>query len=210
MPLAQLAVVYVSCYGTWQLDDSLSRRVGGLIMLAGDLVCNTESPMTLCLLYGPDWPMNLCTHALIIGPFLLFQYGALAKYGLFMHLLSYTLLGATLVCLFIVSSQDPGVVAEPRSRDALESPMPEGATLSEGSVCSKCRIWKPRGMEIQHCNTCQVCIWGYDHHCPWMGKCIGGRTAKAFYGFLICVFSLLALVIFAVIAVPRHPRVKHP
>jgi hypothetical protein len=35
-----------------------------------------------------------------------------------------------------------------------------------------------------HCNYCDVCIVGYDHHCPWTSKCIGGNNLTRFYVFL--------------------------
>lgn len=35
-----------------------------------------------------------------------------------------------------------------------------------------------------HCNTCGVCIEAQDHHCPWMGTCIGKRNLKYFLAFL--------------------------
>ncbi|KAL7551695.1 hypothetical protein ACHAWF_015269 [Thalassiosira exigua] len=34
-----------------------------------------------------------------------------------------------------------------------------------------------------HCAECGVCIEGYDHHCPWMGTCIGKRNFTAFMTF---------------------------
>ena len=34
-----------------------------------------------------------------------------------------------------------------------------------------------------HCPDCDVCIEGYDHHCPWMGTCIGKKNKKPFIIF---------------------------
>lgn len=50
------------------------------------------------------------------------------------------------------------------------------------SLCSTCRtIRTPRSF---HCSSCDVCIEVHDHHCPWMGTCIGLRNLKAFICFL--------------------------
>jgi hypothetical protein len=50
--------------------------------------------------------------------------------------------------------------------------------------CSKCNIVVPRSFRVSHCNICQVCVKNHDHHCPWTGKCIGGRNLIPFYLFL--------------------------
>lgn len=31
-----------------------------------------------------------------------------------------------------------------------------------------------------HCHTCGVCVRGFDHHCIWLGTCIGERNYLAF------------------------------
>lgn len=36
-----------------------------------------------------------------------------------------------------------------------------------------------------HCMDCRVCIAGYDHHCPWTGKCVGRGNARFFYAWLL-------------------------
>merc|ERR1712061_642215 len=37
--------------------------------------------------------------------------------------------------------------------------------------CEVCQIVQPKG--CYHCTFCNVCVEDHDHHCPWMGKCIG-------------------------------------
>lgn len=39
---------------------------------------------------------------------------------------------------------------------------------------------------------CRVCIEGYDHHCPWTGKCVGRGNVRYFYAWLF--FLVLAFV----------------
>lgn len=44
----------------------------------------------------------------------------------------------------------------------------------EEIICKKCPtcmiIKTPR---VFHCDTCNVCVSVHDHHCPWVGGCIG-------------------------------------
>ena len=48
--------------------------------------------------------------------------------------------------------------------------------------CPTCFIIKtPR---VFHCGTCNCCISVHDHHCPYLGTCIGQRNHKFFYTYL--------------------------
>mmetsp|Transcript_19850 Transcript_19850/g.14289 ORF Transcript_19850/g.14289 Transcript_19850/m.14289 type:complete len:132 (+) Transcript_19850:599-994(+) len=51
------------------------------------------------------------------------------------------------------------------------------------SECRTCKIIRPP--RSFHCNECNACIEVHDHHCPWVGTCIGKRNHQYFLGFLI-------------------------
>ena len=63
--------------------------------------------------------------------------------------------------------------------------------------CKECLMDMP--LRARHCRLCQKCISTYDHHCPWLGNCIGERNRKHFYVFLwlqeiqLCFMLYLAL-----------------
>ena len=48
--------------------------------------------------------------------------------------------------------------------------------------CDTCHIFRPP--RTIHCNVCDCCIRGFDHHCIWLGTCIGERNYAAFLGFV--------------------------
>lgn len=62
-----------------------------------------------------------------------------------------------------------------------------------------CRYKAPRTF---HCQTCQACIDGYDHHCAFTGTCIGTNNYPSFIAFL---YSLQSYIFFAFIAVVAGP-----
>ena len=60
--------------------------------------------------------------------------------------------------------------------------------LAQCKKCDKCNIIIPKSLKVGHCIYCNICIKNYDHHCPWIGKCVGRYTKFPFYLFLL--FSL--------------------
>ena len=65
--------------------------------------------------------------------------------------------------------------------------------------CDKCNIIIPKNFRVAHCNFCNICIQEYDHHCPWIGKCVAKYTKIPFYffilGILFYIFSSLVTFI---------------
>jgi len=61
--------------------------------------------------------------------------------------------------------------------------------------CVTCSIMRPAG--ATHCSQCNSCVRKTDHHCTWLGACIGARTYQA---FLLLSFSLTAYTSLTLIA----------
>ena len=58
------------------------------------------------------------------------------------------------------------------------------------SFCKTCEIYRPP--RCSHCAICDNCVSVMDHHCPFVGNCIGQRNNKYFIGFVSCVFAEMA------------------
>jgi hypothetical protein len=59
--------------------------------------------------------------------------------------------------------------------------------------CDYCRAAQPP--DGAHCLDCGVCVVGYDHHCVWMGTCIGASNFRQFVRFNLCWLAFLGYAI---------------
>lgn len=97
--------------------------------------------------------------------------------------------GASTYLLTDVSLRDPGI--------CLHKQVPATVSSSEASQwrwCDFCQVYQPP--DGAHCPDCNVCIAGYDHHCVWMGTCIGRRNYRQFVRFNVSWLYYLAYVFF--------------
>ena len=55
-------------------------------------------------------------------------------------------------------------------------------------LCEICNIIANINEDIVHCEECNICLKGYDHHCNWTGKCITNKNIISFHFFSIGTF----------------------
>ncbi|CAM8956355.1 unnamed protein product [Rhodiola kirilowii] len=55
--------------------------------------------------------------------------------------------------------------------------------LENYTFCLYCE--KPKSTRAHHCRSCKICILDMDHHCPFIGNCVGASNHRYFISFLI-------------------------
>lgn len=94
--------------------------------------------------------------------------------------------------LLLASGRDPGIIPrnlhppEPESYEGmtevrpgqtppLRLPRTKDVIVNGISVkikyCDTCMLYRPP--RCSHCSICNNCVYRFDHHCPWVGQCIG-------------------------------------
>uniref|UniRef100_A0A4W6C355 Palmitoyltransferase n=1 Tax=Lates calcarifer TaxID=8187 RepID=A0A4W6C355_LATCA len=99
--------------------------------------------------------------------------------------------------LLRTSFSDPGVL--PRATPDEAADLERQIDVANGSTGYRP---PPRTKEVVingqtvKLNLCDNCVERFDHHCPWVGNCVGRRNYRFFYMFILSL-SFLTIFIFA-------------
>nr|XP_045618619.1 palmitoyltransferase Hip14-like [Procambarus clarkii] len=89
---------------------------------------------------------------------------------------------------------DPGVItADQAQKYQTIIELAERDGFDPQWFCSTCLVRRP--IRSKHCSVCNRCIAKFDHHCPWVGNCIGANNLKYFIGYLIMLCAMSCFVL---------------
>ncbi|KAK8825442.1 hypothetical protein WA538_003138, partial [Blastocystis sp. DL] len=142
----------------------------------------------LRLSIGPTWYIALLLLCIILYVFIRDYLQFTNQYQRFILLILGT---ETVMNLLLVSLTDPGfILDESDYEDEIDKECP--------ITCPICNLHIPYGTE--HCQDCNLCVVDRDHHCAWLGKCVGRHNMKYFSSF--CFFLVISSVYIAFTNVP--------
>ncbi|KAI4339651.1 hypothetical protein MLD38_024568 [Melastoma candidum] len=175
------------------------------------------------LIFGPDVRSLFLTIFLIVAPVAVFCIFVARKlmddfpnnYGISIMVIAVIFTVYDLVLLLFTSGRDPGII--PRNAHPPEPEGFDGSTeagvgqtpqlrlprIKEVEVngmtvkvkyCDTCMLYRPP--RCSHCSICNNCVEHFDHHCPWVGQCIGLRNYRFFFMFVFST-TLLCVYVFA-------------
>ena len=114
----------------------------------------------------------------------------------YLSFLSQMWIGFVFFCVFLVFFLVSFLRAACTSNAQQDYPIPP-AFVTE-IFCNKCGIGK--APNAHHCSMCEKCILAMDHHCVWIGNCVGFYNFKFF--FLLCFYACLVCLTSALVYTP--------
>lgn len=157
--------------------------------------CFYSSKSIPLIIIGPDWIVYICLSFFM-------SIGTYAFMWFFNPYLDYYTksLGVTLYWIFMFSYTyilftNPGFPGFGSNNKAENEDV---------VYCQYCKIYLPKSKDYNHCNECDICIEGRDHHCQWASKCIGKWNINGFYAFCISLFFLNLYYLLSLIVIQNN------
>ncbi|XP_067093924.1 palmitoyltransferase ZDHHC18a isoform X1 [Osmerus mordax] len=157
-------------------------------------------------------PLTLCLIVVTSGLFFAFDCPFLVTHlTMFIPVIGGVLFVFVIVSLLQTSFTDPGILPRAKPDEAADiekqidttgsstyrpPPRTKEILINQQVVklkyCFTCKMFRPP--RTSHCSLCDNCVERFDHHCPWVGNCVGRRNYRFFYSFIISLSFLTSFI----------------
>ncbi|KAF7660055.1 hypothetical protein LDENG_00288450 [Lucifuga dentata] len=162
-------------------------------------------------------PLTLGLIVVTCGLFFAFDCPFLVEHlTVFIPVIGGVLFVFVVICLLRTSFTDPGILPRATPDEAADiekqidtsgsstyrpPPRTKEILINQQVVklkyCFTCKMFRPP--RTSHCSVCDNCVERFDHHCPWVGNCVGKRNYRFFYSFIISLSFLTSFIFGSVI-----------
>ena len=141
------------------------------------------------IIIGPDWPLVACLFSLVNFFYIMI---IIKFWGLFS--LTSKLVNQISYWIFMISFGHTSFINQGFPKNS--SSRRNGNPREKYFYCNECQFYVERTLDCFHCDKCGICIEGQDHHCAWIGKCVGKGNHISFYIFTVsAIFSMFYILL---------------
>ena len=138
---------------------------------------------------GPNWYMTLALNIMIIIVSFILYILILKKLNSIYRIIFGVLSSLTIFSITIAALIHTEIVMN-KYQDSIHN-----------LYCVKCKKFYSGLEKVEHCSLCNACIIKFDHHCIWVGKCVGKGNFVAFFcmvfmGGAFYLFSIACIIIY--------------
>ena len=172
-------------YELFKVGNILFCKMGNLITFYFDKNNNFKPKFSI----GPNWYMTLVLNIMIIIISLVIYFLILRKLRFIFRI--------TFIILAFLSIF--GILRAALTH--IEINMNKYQDTFHYLYCNKCNKYFSGLQKVEHCDLCKVCVIKYDHHCVWVGKCVGKGNFHAFshmiiFGGIFYLFLIACVIIY--------------
>ena len=162
-------------------EEFIINRKGNMLMF---LYNKDGEPL---IVIGPDWQLAFLMFIVIDVMSICYFYFLWDMLFKFMRIIGIIIFINQMGFYLITILMNPGIP----SKDLWLENYKYLDDIGSYRICNICKIIMRNKDKTDHCDECNTCIIGADHHCPWTSKCVGKKNKRMFYLFVSSTFALL-------------------
>ena len=170
-----------------ELSFDLNRKIGN-----NKFICNNK------LILGNKYYHMIISFILISLPSILFILTMFKLKNISIAVIDIILYILVIIFLLMGGCSEPGLVERNNEYAFYDNRKSVIKMNIKGHIvnlnyCYTCFHFRPP--RTSHCAECDNCVEKFDHHCLWMGTCVGKRNYKYFY-YLVSLVTILCSITF--------------